>query len=111
MALVLEPYQHRIETGGRLCRSFMGTGYQLNATTRAGLLHSLCRRSPERISQFPQSCPRVLRPQASDVDTRVFLVGTLGRCLWFALLQAIPPVYVCSTDGPMLGTRCGMLVA
>lgn len=31
-------------------------------------------------------------------------MGILGRCLWFALMQTIPPVYVCSIRVKPMGS-------
>jgi hypothetical protein len=71
MASVLEPYQHRVETGDGLCRSSRGAlrgsmprhGQSRCAFTAIPLL--------ERVPQFASSLvSSVLRPQASDVDNR-----------------------------------------
>lgn len=54
MALVPEPYQHRIETGSRLCRSFQGIRTLLNALTWAESLRSWRCQIPERVPQLPK---------------------------------------------------------
>lgn len=98
MASSLGPYQHRIEAGSSLCRSFRRFQV-LQIAERQGRNRSV-RCTAEILGAYfhlLQSCPRTLRPRVPDIDTGISLVGTLGRYLWLKSTQAMPPVYVCSS--------------
>ena len=58
MALALEPYRHRIETGDGLCRSFTGTRYRNLAQLKGRVvvlaaLYRFLSAYPARLEFFP----------------------------------------------------------